>query len=92
MHVDFAPAMGTYLPKSMSSGIFVCAKSQITPKAVILLARTQIHKHAKDGFSSVQRFSPLQPSFVYLFCPKTDFVGEYTDTHYKMTRFLFLHL
>jgi hypothetical protein len=32
--------------------------------------------------------SPLQPSSVYLFGPKTVFVGEYTDTHYKMARFL----
>ncbi len=29
--MDFVSAMGTYLPKSMSSSNFVCAKSQITP-------------------------------------------------------------
>ena len=33
-----------------------------------------------------------KPSFVYLFCPKIDFLDEYTDTHYKMTRILFVYL
>ena len=32
------------------------------------------------------------PSYVYLFCPKSGFVGEYTNTHYKMTRILFVYL
>ena len=28
------------------------------------------------------------PSYVYLFGPKSGFVGEYTNTHYKMTKIL----
>ncbi len=31
MHVNFVPSMGTYLPKSTSSGFFIHAKSQIAP-------------------------------------------------------------
>jgi hypothetical protein len=61
-------------------------------KAVILLARTQIHKYAKDGFSSVQRFFIFATVFVYFFCSKTGFVSEYTDKHYKLTIFSFVYL
>jgi hypothetical protein len=46
-------------------------------------------------FLPSEDFSPLQPFFVHLFCLKTGFVGgfvgEYTDKHYKMTRFLFVY-
>jgi hypothetical protein len=36
----------------------------ILAKAVVLLACTQIHKYAKDGFSSMQRFL----TFATVFC------------------------
>jgi len=32
------------------------------------------------------------PAYVYLFCSKSGFVGEFTNTHYKMTRILFVYL
>jgi hypothetical protein len=55
---------------------------------VSMHTNTQI---SKTFFLLCEGFSPLQPSFVYLLCPKTGFVGEYTDTHYKMTKFLFVY-
>jgi len=63
--------------------------------AVISLACTQIHKYTntqKTVFHLCEVFLPSQPSYVYLFCPKSDFFGEYTNTHNKMTRILFVYL
>ncbi len=42
-------------------------------------------------FSIVRRFFHLHNRLLCFFCQKTGFVGEYTNTHYKMTRFLFEH-
>ena len=46
----------------------------------------------KTVFHLCDKFLPSQPSYVYLFCPKSDFFGENTNTHYKMTRILFVYL
>ncbi len=59
---------------------------------MIILGNTQIHKYANHCCEGFYLYSPLQPSFVYLFGPKTVFVGESTDKHYKMTIFLFVYL
>jgi hypothetical protein len=39
-------------------------------------------------FRLCECFFSSTPSLVYLFCPKSGFVGEFTNTHYKMTRIL----
>jgi hypothetical protein len=54
-----------------------------------LHTNTQIRKRR---VSSVQRFFTFATVFCVLVLSKTGFVGEYTDTHYKMTRFLFMYL
>ncbi len=63
-----------------------------TNKAVILLLNTQIHKYTNLRFPSLQMFFFFILSYVYLFGPKSGFVGKYTNTHYKMTRILFVYL
>ena len=60
--------------------------------AVISLARTQIHKLQMTVFHLCECFSPSTSSHMYLFCPKSSFFGEYTNTHYKMTSILFVYL
>jgi hypothetical protein len=61
-------------------------------EAVILLVNTQIRKFTNLRFPSLRMFFSSTPSYVYLFGPKSGFVGEYTNTHYKMTRILFVYL
>jgi len=63
--------------------------------AVISLARTRIHKYTKDVFFISAKLFFLRrdgkPSFAYLFCPKSDLLDEFTDTHHTMTRILFVY-
>jgi hypothetical protein len=54
-------------------------------RVIKALGNKQIHKYTKDGCKGFYLCSPLQPSFVYFFGPKTIIVGEYINTHYKMT-------
>ena len=61
-------------------------------QAVISLARTQITNTKMTVFHLCDGIFPSQPFYVYLFGPKSDFFREYIDTHYKMTRILFVFL
>ena len=65
-------------------------------KAVISLARIRIHKYTKDGFSSLRRkkrFAGMKNRLLCIcFVRKViSLEDEFTDTHYKMTRSLFVN-
>ncbi len=69
---------------------FVCSN-----KAVISLARIRIHKYTKDGFSSLRRkkrFAEMKNRHLCIcYVRKVISLDEFTDTHYKMTRSLFVN-
>ena len=65
---------------------------QSPTKAVVSLARTQIHNFTNNCFPSLRMFCTFNTVYVYLLCSKSSFIGEYTNTHYKMTRILFVYL
>ena len=64
-------------------------------KAVISLARTQIRKYTKDGLPSLRRKKRFAEMKNHLLCicfvRKVISLDEFTDTHYKMTRSLFVN-
>ena len=61
-------------------------------KAVILLARTHIHKFTNDCFPSLWMFFTFNTILCVFVWSEKCFFGEYTNTHYKMTRILFVYL
>ncbi len=77
-----------------SQNSFCVCESQ-THKAVISLARIRIHKYTKDGFSSLRRkkrFAEMKNRHLCIcFVRKVISLDEFTDTHYKMTRSLFVN-